>query len=163
MRKFLSVGLVILNAAGASSNVQAARQASTQTATLTGSVRQTDSSPLSSASVRVRSVATGAVVASTTTGPLGEFLAAGVQPGSYIVEVLDQHGRIVGTTSQFTVQAGAAVEVSVVAVASGTVSKRGGFSIFGLGPATSMAVLGAASAAAVTAVIVTRPEASPSR
>jgi hypothetical protein len=42
-------------------------------------------------------------------------------------------------------------------------AKAGGFSLFGLGPTASVAVIGAATAAAVTAVVATRDDASPSR
>ena len=57
------------------------------------------------------------------------------------------------------------VALSVVATAPGAVAAgtSAGFSLFGLGPVSSVAVLGAAGAAAVTAVVATKQDASPSR
>jgi len=67
-------------------------------------------------------------------------------------------------SAPITATAGAVQSVSIVAVAGGVLTgSGGGFSLFGLGPVTSVAVLGAAGAAAVTAVVATTPDASPSR
>jgi hypothetical protein len=53
----------------------------------------------------------------------------------------------------------------VIALAFGptAASTAGGFSFLGMGPVTTMTILGAAAAASVTAVVTTRPDASPSR
>jgi hypothetical protein len=58
------------------------------------------------------------------------------------------------------------IAVSVVASGLGVTAASaagGGFSLFGLGPAATLAVLGAAGAAAVTGVVATKSDASPSK
>jgi hypothetical protein len=163
MRKSISIVLTMMLTAGGPSGVLAA-QAPAQSATLSGTARQTDSTPLSSAKVQVRSVETGQLAASTFSGQAGEFTFAGLPPGNYILEVADAAGRIVGTTPLFELAPGVAASMSVTAAGAGAaVGSGAGFSILGMGPVASMAVLGAAGAAAVTAVVSTRPDASPSR
>jgi hypothetical protein len=68
-------------------------------------------------------------------------------------------------TSPISVEAGMTLTVEVLVVSAGALaeSDSAGFNLFGLGPTVSTAVLGAAGATAVTAVVSTRSEASPSR
>jgi hypothetical protein len=164
MRKFLSMGLVVTLSAGIPAAALAAPQEASQAATLTGAARRTDLGPLANATVQIRSLDTGQVVASTISGGSGEFSFAGLPGGSYIIELVDAYGRIVGMTAPFSLAAGTTATVSVVAVAAGAASASpSGFSLLGMGPVASIAALGAAGAAAITAVIATRPDASPSR
>jgi len=164
MRKFVSVGLVLMmTVGGAFSGVAAAQQAPSETATVTGTAQQANLQPLSGARVQIRSVDTGQIVASTTSGQAGEFTFADLQPGNYIIEIIDATARVTGTTQLVTVAPGVSTSVSVTVAAAGASIGSGGFSILGLGPVTSMAVLGAAGAASVSAVVVTRDDASPSR
>jgi hypothetical protein len=133
-------------------------------ATVTGTVSRSDLKLLPNARVQLRNVGTGRLVASTLSGQAGEFSFTSVQPGNYIVEVLDSSYRVLGMTAPFTVTPGASLTASIVAVApAAATGARGGFSLLGLGPVASMAVLGAAGTAGVTAVVATQPEASPSR
>jgi hypothetical protein len=115
--------------------------------------------------VRLRQFDSTTIVKSATTGPYGEFVFTAVQPGNYLIELVDFSGRLVGMAPPFAVTGNAPVAVSVVASALGApeAAAAGGFSLFGLGPTTSWLVLGAAGAAAVTAVTATQSEASPSR
>jgi Carboxypeptidase regulatory-like domain len=166
MRKMLSTGLVMmLPLTGLPAGVLAAgQQNGSQLAAVTGTARQTDLKPLAGAALQARRIESGEIIARATSGPNGEFSFEGLPPGTYIVEVVDVSGRIAGTTAMFTVHAGPTPSISVVAVTTGNVSESaGGFRLFGLGPTATMAVLGAAGAAAVTAVVATRPNASPSR
>jgi hypothetical protein len=165
VHKFLSVGLVVvLSVAGRPSAALAEAQSASQAATLIGSARRTDLGPLANATVQIRSLSTAEVVASTVSDGSGEFSFSSLQPGDYLIELVDASGRIVGTTTPFSLAAGASVSVSVVASAAGAAAATaGGFSLLGLGPVASIAALGAAGAAAITAVITIRPDASPSR
>jgi hypothetical protein len=165
LRKVATLGLVMLmTATGVTTSVLRAAQETAPSASITGNVRWTDSKALAQADVRLRRIDTGQQIASTRSGPAGEFEFSGLQPGSYFVEVVDAQGKVVGMSAPITAKAGAVQSVSIVAVAGGVLTgSGGGFSLFGLGPVTSVAVLGAAGAAAVTAVVATSPDASPSR
>jgi hypothetical protein len=165
LRKVMTVGLMMLmTATGVAPTVLRAAQELAPTASLTGNVRWTDSTPLVQGDVRLRRMETGEQIASVRSGPGGEFDFTGLQPGTYFIDVVDAAGKVVGMSSPIVATAGGAQSVSIVAVAGGVLAaSSGGFSLFGLGPVTSVAVLGAAGAAAVTAVVAANPDASPSQ
>src|SRR3954453_10699402 len=163
MRKVLSAGLiVVMSAAGAQSALAAAAQ---ETATIAGIARGPNLQALKTARVQMRNATTGDVAGSTVTTETGEFSVPNLPSGSYFVEVLDAADHLLGISAPVFAGPGATATASVMALGQGTaaVAGGGGFSIFGLGPVTSMTILGAASAAAITGVVVTRPDASPSR
>ena len=133
--------------------------------TISGTALRTDLRPLPAATVRLRQFDTTSIVGSVTAGPSGEFAFPPVQAGNYMLELLDFSGRVIGTVPPFAVS-GTPITVSVVASGSGVKAAAaavGGFSLFGLGPAATLAVLGAAGAVAVTAVVSTKADASPSK
>jgi hypothetical protein len=166
MRDFLSIsGPLMLAATIVSSTVTAdAPQERQAPGTITGIARTVTGLRLQGASVQIREIRLNTVAAQTISGPAGEFRFDGVVPGRYIVEVVDA-GKVAGTTSVFTLESGMTLGVDVVAIGSGLLAESGraGFSFLGLGPAATSAVLGAAGAAAVTAVVSTRTDPSPSR
>lgn len=163
MRRFLSTVLVAVMTMGSTSfGVLAAQQDSI---TLTGRAFTANLQQLPDARVQIRDLKTGQVVNSTTSNATGEFSFENLKPSDYIVELADAAGNVQGMSAPFTLGAARAARVSVVSVGSGVVTagKTAGFSLFGLGPVSSVAVLGAAGAAAVTAVVANRQDASPSR
>lgn len=163
MRRFLSIVLVTAVAAlGAPVGLLAADSTS---GSLTGTAFTVNLKPLPNATVQIRNFQTGNRVSSAISDQDGTFSFSGLEPGTYLVEIVDVSGRVIGMTAPFPIAVGPNSNVSVVATADGlaTLSQGGGFSLLGLGPVTSLAVLGAAGAAAVTAVVATRPDASPSR
>jgi Carboxypeptidase regulatory-like domain len=166
MRKLASIGLMItLAMGGVPSGLLAASQAG-PSAAVAGTVRGSNTRPIAKARVQVRNVDTGNLVGTTTTDEEGAFAISGLSSGNFVVEVIDATGKILGVGTPFSLGAGATASTTVVAAGAGAAAaaaSTGGFSLFGLGPVTSIAVLGAASAAAVTAVVATRPDASPSR
>jgi len=131
--------------------------------TISGAALRTDLRPLPAATVRLRQFDTTSIVGSVTAGASGEFTFPRVQPGSYMLELVDC-GRVIGMVPPFAVSGTTPIAVSVVAsgVTSGCAT-GGGFNLLGLGPAATLAVLGAAGAAAVTAVVATKSDASPSK
>jgi hypothetical protein len=165
MRSVVSVVSALLIAlAGSPTGVLAGQDdAPLQAGLLTGTARRSNQQPLAGARVQIRNLAGAEIAATTISGPSGEFSFPGVAPGTYILEVVEA-GRIIGLTAPFTLAAGATLTVTVVATGHGTApgSDRG-FRLFGLGPLASAGVLGAAGAAAVTAIVSTRENASPSR
>lgn len=163
MRRFLSTVLVtVMTMAGAPLGARASQQDSIA---LKGRAFTTRLQAFPDARVQIRDLKTGLLVNSTTTNPTGEFAFENLKPGDYIVELADGSGNVLGMSAPFTLGAARIASVSVVAVAPGAVTTGAGagFSLFGLGPVSSVAVLGAAGAAAVTAVVATRQDASPSR
>jgi hypothetical protein len=152
VQQAVATGLVVLMGA----NVGVLAQQGT--GAMNGVAQGMDKTPLRNYTVQVRNVQTGQLAGSTTSSQAGEFAFAGLQPGSYAVEIVDVAGKVVGLSSSVTVTAGATVTVAVSASAVGaiTAAAGGGFSLLGLGPLASVAVAGAASAAAVTAVVATR-------
>jgi hypothetical protein len=141
----------------------AARQ---QGGSLNGVAHGADKAPLPNYTVQVRNVDTGRLAGSTTSNEAGQFSFTSLQPGNYVIEIVDASGKVVGLSPSVGVAAGATVSVTVSASAAGAIAaaaSSGGFSLFGLGPLASVAVIGAAGAAAVTAVVATKEDASPSR
>ena len=162
MREFFSMVLI---ATVAVAGMPLATLAAQEPTRLAGTAYQTNLQPLAGAEVQVRSLHTGRQVASTVSSQTGEFAFVNLAPGSYVVEIVDGSGRLLGMTGPLTLATAGKLNISVVAVSAGAVStgEGAGFSLFGLGPVTSLAVIGAAGAAAVTAVVATRQDASPSR
>jgi len=170
MRRVVSLGLVMAVAVvgmpiGAFAAAKSPARQGQGTGTLSGVARGSDRAPLANYTVRVRSVTDGQIAGSTTSSGAGDFAFAGLQPGNYIVEVVDATGKVVGLSPTIGVTAGASVTVTVSAAAAGamTAAAHGGLSLFGLGTLGSVAVITAAGVAGVTAVVATKSDASPSR
>jgi len=105
----------------------------------------------------------GKLVAVGTTNSSGEFTFAGLNPGTYSLEVVNTIGEVVGTAS-VTIAADATVMVTLTATAAGTIAAgAGGAGLLGLGTLGTVAVVGAASTAAIVAVDKNKKDASPSR
>ena len=153
MRRFLAVVLASLLVFASTPRMSAAAQS---TGTITGVAKATAGQPLGGHSVRVRSVRTGNVVATTTTSATGSFVVPSLDPGSYVVEIVDTAGKIVGTSAIATVVAGSTESLVVTAASTELVGGASGVLI---------AVLAAAGAAVIVGIIVanTGNNASPSQ
>jgi hypothetical protein len=137
-----------------------------QTGTLEGVAQGADKAPLPNYTVRVRNVQTGQLAGSTTTNAAGEFSFSSLAPSSYVVEVVDAAGKIVGLSPTLTVAAGTVgtVTVTVSVAAAQAIAAGTGFSVLGLGTAASAAVIaGAATVGVGLAVASTKKPASASR
>ena len=162
MRSVLAVALAVsLVSSSLASTVLAAGQ---QILTITGRALSADQQGLANTMVRLRSVTTGQLLRVTTSAQGGSYSFPAIAPDTYIIELVDRSGRMLGTTAPFVVEANTAPVVSVVATSTSALTSAGsaGFGFLGLGPAMSAVVLGAAGAAAITGVVAMRPEASPS-
>ena len=169
MRRVLAFGLVMAVAfvgmpvgAYAAAKAPAARQGQ-GTGSVNGVAHGADRTPLRNYTVRLRSTADGHIAGTTTSSGAGDFSFAGLQPGNYIVEVVDAAGKVVGLSPSIAVGAGAMVSVTVTASAAGAIAAAagGGFGLLGLGTAASVAVIGAAGAA--TAIVAVQSTASGSK
>src|SRR5262245_21077941 len=103
MRRLIAVVLASLLIFAGTPGMFAAQKS---TGTITGVARSTAGQPLGGHFVRVRSVRTGDVVATATTSANGSFVVANLDPGSYVVEIIDAAGRIVGMSAIGTVVGG---------------------------------------------------------
>jgi hypothetical protein len=163
MRKFILALLV--TAVSTAGMPLGAMARSEEFVTVKGTAYTTTLQPLSGANLQIRNLDTGVKVGSTFSGARGEFAIEHLPPGTYIAEIVDASGNLIGMSAPFVLGGSPTVTVSVVSVANGSITGGHGarFSLHGLGPVSSLAVVGAAGAAAVTAVVATRQDASPSR
>jgi len=177
MRKFVSTCLVAamvvvgLPVGAFAAGPAAARRQDQPTGTIKGDAKNPNGQALSQTKVRIRNSSTGTIAADLMTDSAGSFVGA-VPAGSYVVEVLGPTGAVIGLSPVLTVAAGATATISVtasavaaVAGAAGATGAGGGFSIFGLGTITSIAVLGGAATATVFGIKAAKNDntASPSR
>ena len=153
MRKSFAMVLVVALSASGATSVLAQVQGA-----LNGVAQGADKAPLPNFRIHVRNANTGGLSGSTTSNQAGQFAFSNLQPGSYVVEIVDAAGKVVGLSPAMTLTAGSTVTVTVDATAAGALAAAsgGGLTLLGLGPLASVAVAGAASAAAVTAVVATR-------
>jgi hypothetical protein len=112
-------------------------------------------SPLPNAKLRLRNAQTGHVEALALSDRAGEFGFESLDPGSYVVELLDDRGAVLAASELVTVDVGETVVTLVKQV-----NRRTGVGIFGFGN-TALAVIGSAAAAGVLAVAATGQPASP--
>ena len=152
---------VTLTMAGVPAHVGAAPEVSS----VRGTAYTAELKPVARMRVQIRNLRSAAVVASSVSGPMGDYSFANLQPGDYLIELVNGESRVVGMSAPFRLDSGASVMVSVVLVADGTVASgnNAGVSLFGMGPTATLAVLGAAGAVGVTALVANRQDASPSR
>ena len=153
MRRFLAIALGSLLMLANSPQMLAAAKAA---GTLTGIARTTAGQPLAGHSVRVRDVRTGDVVATSRTGANGDFLVAALDPGSYVVEIVDVAGRIIGVSTIATVAEGRTATLAVTVAATHLVGGLGAIAITSIIVASGLGITGLVMA-------LTGDEASPSQ
>jgi Carboxypeptidase regulatory-like domain len=135
---------------------------------ISGLARSASSQPLPNTVVRLRSAETGQISGSTTTGAAGQFSFAALNPGTYVVEVLDAAGQVVGTSAAIVLSPAAMIASGLVIQASalGTAAAAGavGGASF-LGSTLGIVTIAAIAAGVVGAVVVVRnnDDASPAR
>jgi hypothetical protein len=77
--------------------------------------------PLANTLVRARNLLTAQIGGSTSTASTGHFSIVGLTTGSYVVEVVDRAGQVIGTSSFIAAAAGATGAITVTATV-GTLS-----------------------------------------
>lgn len=147
---------------------------SQNTGAIQGTAQGSDNKILPDFTVQIRSVETGQVVATTKSDAKGAFTVGGLPTAAYVIEVVNQAGAIVATSSAIGVTAGATVTVTVTAsvaaaVAGTTAAAAAAAAAAGAGAAagisTAVIVTAVAAAAGVTGAVVAanQGEASPAR
>ena len=129
--------------------------AAPQSGAITGVAQSSSGAPFANHTARLRSVNTGELTSTTSTGPLGNFEFPGVRAGSYVIEVTDLSGRVVATSGITAVVNGGVVVAQITAVAP----------IVGGALATPLLImlLAGSAAGAVGIYSAGKGEASPSR
>ena len=136
-------------------------------ALISGNVVSLGGESLTNTVVQARNLLTGALGGSALTTATGQF-ALNVNPGSYVLEILDAGGQIIGTSSFIAATAGASIAAATVTATSsvlGVVSSATGLAAVFSAPAAAAPSLATAAATASVAAVVAPPEpvASPSR
>jgi hypothetical protein len=143
----------------------AAAQAPPAQAQITGRVAMPNGNPLANATVRARNLIDGQISGTTSPGPAGQF-TIGVNPGSYMLEVVDAGGQVIGTSPFIAATAGATIAgatITVSAGALGAVSTAAGLASIGTTVARSVTYAAAAAGVAGVVTPANVATASPSR
>ena len=75
-------------------------------AKVTGVAWNATNEPIPDAGVRLRNVVTGRVVSTAVTDKTGQFAFSGVEPGTYLLELLGDNGKLLMVGQTFAVGAG---------------------------------------------------------
>jgi hypothetical protein len=84
-----------------------------QRGSIVGTAWRQDNTPLPNARLRLRNVATGRSVATTTADASGRFAFNDVAPGVYLVELVDDDDALLAISETFTVDPGTTVATAV--------------------------------------------------
>lgn len=133
--------------------------------TISGVAKDALGESLPNVKVRIRNANTGEIVAELRSASDGSFSVTGLQPGNYVVEVLDSHDKLIGLVPSVAVSSGSTATVAITAAVAGAAASAGagGVSLFGLGTAATVGVLGAAAVGGFVAVKAVTNDASPSK
>jgi len=134
---------------------------------ISGTVLTPDGAPLVNTVVRARDLLTNDVGGSARTSETGDYAIVNLKPGSYVLEILDNDGQIIGTSAFISAAAGAIVSAVTVTATTGVLSAVTTTTglIAAVGATAARGVTAAAAAAGVAGVMVPpeTPVASPSR
>jgi hypothetical protein len=164
----LQAPLFMASSASAAPAVRVGFQPQDAVGTVVGTVQNTEGRVLSKHIVQLRNIDTGELAGRTTSSARGGFTFTGVPAGNYAVELVDQAGAIVGTSSATAVSGGAISSLTVAATTAavqGTTAAAGGAAAaggMGTGLTTALVVTGIAAAAGVAGVVVVARNPSPS-
>jgi len=120
-----------------------------QAASVAGTATSSSGEILVNATVQLRDLATGTVSGTTRSSSTGDFSFAAVNPGNYVVEILNAAGQVVGTSASISVAAGEALTGVAVGVTAAAV--RAAASVAGI--STIVAVTTAAAAAGIAGIV----------
>lgn len=115
--------LIIVVALGAAVAVDAAQG----TGKISGVARDAQNQVLPGVKVQLRNVDTAQLVATTRASASGAFEFTGLNPGNYIVEIVDDSGKIVGLSPLTALAAGGAITGLMVAAGAAAVAGGGAF------------------------------------
>ena len=136
------------------------------TGKISGTARNAQDQVLPGVKVQLRTIDTGQLVATTKAAADGAFEFTGLNPGNYIVEIVDDSGKIIGVSPSTALAAGGVISGMTIAASAGG-ALAGAAAAGGLGAffsSTGGILLLVGIGAGVTAgVIALTNDASPSR
>jgi len=74
--------------------------------TIRGNAWSADNAPLKDARLRLRNAATGKIAATTVADDTGRFTFTNIDGGSYVVEIVNESGKILAVGHSFTIASG---------------------------------------------------------
>lgn len=128
------------------------------TGRISGVARDAQSQVLANVKVQLRNVDTGQLVATSRAGADGRFEFSGLAPANYVVEIVNDDGKIVGLSPSTALAAGGVITgLSVAATAAGALAgaaAAGGVGSFfaSTGGILLLAGIGVAGTAAVISI-----------
>ena len=137
---------------------------SRETGRIEGTAKSPDQAVLAFFTVRLREVSSGELVAVGQTNEVGAFLFTGLNPGTYVVEVVDATGRVLATSVSIPLAEGATISgVTLQATAYQAVAAGGGLGGFFTSSVGWIVLAAVGTGVATLAVVSTLDEASGSR
>ena len=113
MTKRLGRAIVLLLALAFVSAAAANGRAAGKSPSVLGAAWRHDNTPIKGANLRLRNAATGKILAVAKANELGRFTFDNVEPGTYVVELVNDSGRVQTVSHVFTVAAGETVATFV--------------------------------------------------
>jgi hypothetical protein len=104
--QFCVLGLMTSIGAAAVAAGQARTTPAPRAASVQGSAWNADNTPIPEARLRLRNVNSGKIVAATVADTGGRFTFAPVEPGTYLVELVSESGRMLAVGQVFTIARG---------------------------------------------------------
>jgi hypothetical protein len=131
-----------------------------------GVAKDTTGKPLVNATVRLRNVITGQLAGTARTTGAGAFTFQNLASGNYVVETLNDAGRVTAASASVDLAPGAAVSgVAVTAPADAAAGAGQGGSSGGsfFSSTGGLILLGAIAAGVITGVVIATNDSSPSK
>jgi hypothetical protein len=134
---------------------------------ITGVARDSGGQPVANHGIRLRDTASGQIVATSRTSGTGTFSFSNVPAGTYVVELIDDHGAVIALSSSLALTAGSpSVDGLVIVVGAGkgaaaAIAAAGGGHFFT--STTGILILAAAGAGAVVGIVAATGTSSPSK
>jgi hypothetical protein len=136
------------------------------TGKISGTARNSQDQVLANVKVQLRNVDTGQLVATTRTASDGRFEFTGLNPGSYVVEIVDDSGKIIGLSPMTPLSSGGNVSgLAIVASASGALAgaaAAGGLAAF-FATKGGILLLAGLGAGVTAGIIAATSDSSPSK
>lgn len=145
--------------------VFAAPSAGAQTAAtgqISGIASDAAGQKMANTTVLAREMQTAQLVGTTTSDALGQFTFTGLNPGTFVLEVVNAAGKVIATSGAITLTPAAMAATGLTVTGAATAAAVGGGSFFA---STAGILMLAASGVGVMGVVVAtnRTDASPSR
>ena len=129
------------------------------TGKISGIAKDAQSQVLPGVKVQLRNVDTGQLVSTTKAAADGAFEFTGLNPGNYVVEIVDSSGKIIGLSPATALAAGGAITGLIVSAAAAAAAGGGAF----FASTAGILLLVGIGAGVTAGVIAATNDASPSR